>query len=485
MDNRDLDKMIQDKLGDFRETPDPRVWDRVRASLDRKKKKDRLIPLWLRIGAAAAIIAAGVFLLTPGKDSSPEVPAVSPAVAQPEASRERNAETPDAEKSLPGKTDDGLAGDGTSEEKQNSLDSPRVSFGVASSSENTKSPSAEDSVQGALKNDRLAAYEKPLEEQDLPDEQPGAVAQVVEAEKLAAIEEKPNPVTDTQRAETGGENAVADIGGPDSAKENLPEKSIFEELEAMEAVAESEDPEGKWSIGPSLAPVYFNSFGNGSPISSSFLNNSKSGTINMSYGLQVSYQLSRKLSLRSGIHRVDYGYNTDDIGFTASPTARPNSLIRTISYSENSKNLVVHSTSGGEQPPREPVASDVSGPSAAREGQMLQEFGYLEIPLEMQYNLLDRKLGINLIGGLSSLFLVENSVSLQSGESVTEIGEATNMNSLNFSTNLGLGFYYRLNPSFEINLQPMFKYQVNTFTETSGSFRPYSIGVYSGLNFRF
>jgi hypothetical protein len=103
----------------------------------------------------------------------------------------------------------------------------------------------------------------------------------------------------------------------------------------------------------------------------------------------------------------------------------------------------------------------------------------------MQYNLLDRKWGINLIGGLSSLFLVENSVSLQSGEAVTEIGEATNMNSLNFSTNLGLGFYYRLNSSFEVNLQPMFKYQLNTFSETSGNFQPYSVGVYSGLNFKF
>ena len=265
---------------------------------------------------------------------------------------------------------------------------------------------------------------------------------------------------------------------------DLPKESILEALEPQEAVAETERQEGKWSVGPSLAPVYFNSFGSGSPIASNFLDNSKSGTVNMSYGLQVSYRLSKKLSLRSGIHRVDYGYNTDDVGFTSSPTARPSSLIRTISYSENSKSLVVHSTLDG-GPPQQPAAADVSAPSPAREGQMLQEFGYLEIPVEMQYNLLDRKWGINLIGGLSSLFLVENSVSLQSGEAVTEIGEATNMNSLNFSTNFGLGFYYRLNSSFEVNLQPMFKYQLNTFTETSGNFRPYSIGVYSGLNFRF
>ncbi len=480
MDNRDLDKMIQDKLGDFRETPDPRVWDRVRASLDRKKKKGRLIPLWLRIGAAAAIIAAGLFLLAPGEDSSSEAPAVGRSVIQPDVPRESNSE-----KSLPGMMEDGLVNDQTSEEKNNSSEDTGVSDGVGSNSGIAKTPSARDSGQGALKNDWLAASEATDEERGLRDQKENRVAEVNDAERLASIQENPNRVVDTQAAKTRGESVLTIEEAADANGENPPKKSIFEELETQEAVADSEESEGKWSVGPSLAPVYFNSFGNGSPISSNFLNNSKSGTVNMSYGLQVSYQLSKKLSLRSGIHRVDYGYNTDDVGFTASPAARPSSLIRTISYSENSKNLVVHSTISGAQPPQEPAAVDVSAPSAAREGQMLQEFGYLEIPVEMQYNLLDRKFGINLIGGLSSLFLVENSVSLQSGEAVTEIGEATNMNSLNFSTNLGLGFYYRLNPRFEINLQPMFKYQLNTFTETSGSFQPYSIGVYSGLNFRF
>ena len=204
----------------------------------------------------------------------------------------------------------------------------------------------------------------------------------------------------------------------------------------------------------------------------------------MSYGIQVSYQLSEKLSMRSGVHRVDYGYNTDEVGFTSSPTASRSSLIRTISYSENSKNLVVQSMVGGD-PLQDPMAADVTAPSPAREGSMLQEFGYLEVPLEMQYNLIDKKWGINLIGGMSSLFLVNNSVSLESAGTVTEVGEATNMNSVNFSTNFGLGLYYQLNPKLELNFLPMFKYQLNTFSNTAGSFRPYSVGVYSGLNFKF
>ncbi|MEJ2583946.1 MAG: outer membrane beta-barrel protein, partial [Robiginitalea sp.] len=485
MDNKELDKMIQDKLGDYRESPDPRVWDRVRTSLDGKKKKSRLIPLWIRWGAAAAIILAGLFWLTPREDIKVDTPAVGRSVPGSEAPADINSDSSSPEKSLPQESNEGLAGDSDALRKMDPSGSADDIEGMVSISGESDAPSRKVAGQGNPATDPLAFSQAENSDGVIPNEKSDLVVIGESRETPAEVSEKADALTDadTDHLKKGSGVTEKDKDAPTDAK--LPEKSIFEAREPQEALAESEVPEGKWSIGPSLAPVYFNSFGNGSPIASNFLNNSKSGTLNMSYGLQVSYQLSKKLSLRSGIHRVDYGYNTDDVGFTSSPTARPSSLIRTISYSENSKNLVVTSTIGGGQPSQPPVASDVLAPSASREGQMLQEFGYLEIPLEMQYNLLDRKWGINLIGGLSSLFLVENSVSLQSGEAVTEIGEATNMNSLNFSTNLGLGFYYRLNSSFEVNLQPMFKYQLNTFSETSGSFRPYSVGVYSGLNFRF
>jgi hypothetical protein len=90
-----------------------------------------------------------------------------------------------------------------------------------------------------------------------------------------------------------------------------------------------------------------------------------------------------------------------------------------------------------------------------------------------------------LIGGLSSLFLIDNSVTLESGGTATEMGEANNLNPLNFSTNLGFGLEYEISPRIQLNLEPVFKYQLNTFSDSAGDFNPYSIGIYSGLNFRF
>ena len=74
---------------------------------------------------------------------------------------------------------------------------------------------------------------------------------------------------------------------------------------------------------------------------------------------------------------------------------------------------------------------------------------------------------------------------LDSNGTTTEIGQATNMNDLNFSTNVGLGLFYNLNTALQVRMQPVFKYHLNTFTDTSGSFQPYSVGIYSGLSFRF
>ena len=128
-----------------------------------------------------------------------------------------------------------------------------------------------------------------------------------------------------------------------------------------------------------------------------------------------------------------------------------NGQIDNIDYAITSKNLVVSSKVNTRiealnQNPFLDTSSDVSAASAARDGTMEQQFGYLEVPVELNYALVDNRFGINLIGGISSLFLVDNSISLNSGELTTEMGEANNVNSVNFSTNVGFGVNYKFTP---------------------------------------
>jgi hypothetical protein len=508
MDNKELEKLFQEKLGDHGETPDPRVWDRIRSSLDEKKPK-RVIPVWWRFGAAAAVLIGVLFLVNPWEETGMEAPSVT------EIETKQESSGPVKNDALQLKESPDISGTGEAIAGQD-VENPEVSEeGYGSGNERSSNPSRVngDTDFKSPGNKSLVSdgRELPSEKQE---EKPGSIL-LSRSSEVAQTE----TVLDRSPANSNGESTIAELGNKNpqevvavqipentasdadaapSVAENsktaealntkVPEeekKSIFEAIEAQETLAETTDEGGRWMVGPSLAPVYFDSFGNGSPIASNFVNNSKSGSVNMSYGLQVAYKVSRRLSIRSGIHRVDYGYNTEEVGFTSSPIAQPSSLIRTISYSENSKSLVVHSTASGAREPQQPNAVDITAPSPARQGAMVQEFGYLEVPVEMQYTLIDKKWGLNVIGGMSSLFLMDNSVSLESSGTTTEVGESNNMNDLNFSTNLGFGVFYRLNPRLELNLLPMFKYQLNTFSQTEGSFRPYSIGVYSGLSFRF
>jgi hypothetical protein len=118
-------------------------------------------------------------------------------------------------------------------------------------------------------------------------------------------------------------------------------------------------------------------------------------------------------------------------------------------------------------------------------GSLKQEIGYIEMPVEMTYAILDKKFGVKIIGGFSTLFLQENRLTLLSDDRDTVLGQANNLNDIHFSTNLGLGLKYTFMKFFEFNIEPTVKYQLNTFSSNSGNFKPYLFGIYSGISYRF
>ena len=267
--------------------------------------------------------------------------------------------------------------------------------------------------------------------------------------------------------------------------EALKKKSIFDEIQEQDEndLKVAEGTNGKWSIGANIAPVYFDAFGEGSPVHSIFVSNSKSGAINLSYGLSVSYTISKKLSLRTGLNKVDYGYDTNEVEFTSSFGVSGDGQIANIDYTIPSMNLVLDSKLN--TGPSKNSFIESQNQNIGRDGVMTQQFGYLEVPVELSYALMNKKFGLSLVGGVSSLFLVANSVAVTSSELTTEIGEANNLNAVNFSTNIGFGINYNFSPKVELNVEPVFKYQLNTFSNTAGDFQPFSAGVYSGLRFKF
>jgi hypothetical protein len=118
-------------------------------------------------------------------------------------------------------------------------------------------------------------------------------------------------------------------------------------------------------------------------------------------------------------------------------------------------------------------------------GYLNQQIGFIEVPLEIEYVIIDKKIGINIIGGGSTLFLDRNMISLNSADFSTNLGASNNLNNLSFTTNIGLGFDYNISSKFELNLEPIFKYQMNAFNGNTSNVNPYFFGVYSGFSFKF
>ncbi len=500
MNKKDIDKLFQDKLGDFHEIPDEKVWKSIEQSLDQRKKSRRIIPIWWKLGGVAALLMLALLVWNPFSSPEPVSPTITdiektmPENPSPKKGKSKpELEIPASEISF---TDENAVPSTETKRTQNESVTNNVKVASGDASKSTTRPSVSASEELGGLNDPVVDNTTTTEFVDTGKADDRSEKEVTQAEPtqelFEEITDRNNAVADRETEPTEAEKNPAAMATQTEIAEQvmdkeIPEesgkKSIFDEINQEEdPLVESSGP--KWSVGPSIAPVYFNSFGDGSPIHSNFASNSKSGNVNLSYGVAVSYDVSKKLSLRSGVHKVDYGYNTNDITFSSSLVASTSAEITNINYNSNSRNLVVESNSA-RTPAQDFALNDIVAQSPSRNGRMVQEIGYLEVPLELNYALLDRKLGINLIGGFSSLFLVNNAVTLESSGSSTEMGEANNLNDLNFSTNVGLGINYRLNDKMKVHLEPMFKYQMNMFSEVEGDFQPYSLGVYTGMSFKF
>ncbi|PTX60373.1 hypothetical protein C8N46_10617 [Kordia periserrulae] len=292
-------------------------------------------------------------------------------------------------------------------------------------------------------------------------------------------------ITEKNETSETTETAVAEV-----KKDEKIGKSILEVINDLhdlenEKTDVAEVPFSRWTVSPNASPVYYNTFGNGSPIHETFEDNTKTGDINLSYGVNVGYDVSKRLTVRSGIHRVDYSYSTKDIAVVPSIDGP---AVTTIQFRTNNASFDIKDR----EAPTSEAFSQYQLPTTESsifqkqiEGDLRQRMSFVEVPVEVKYAVVDKKIGINVIGGVSTLLLTDNSIILDSPELLTELGEATNVNDISFSTNIGLGIDYKFSDQLEFNVEPMLKYQLNTFSGNSGNFNPYSVGVYTGVSFRF
>ncbi len=522
-DKKHIDRLFQEKLKDFEATPDKAVWDKINSQLNQKKDNRKVIPIWWKLtGVAAALI----LLLTVGNlvfndsETTTNVADTEKVDSNNKKVDEKNNDLVDSEKeklekSIDESSDDSLIND--NEVIQPEISNKNKVVVNSDKSETQKNPIKSKSNQTNYQNKKANNnYLVNTDENDIPNpntlsEQPSNVikdpslnqdnykedlvenktteSNVIEGNiSKDIINNKEQLVFDDEKEQISSNKGIVLNNDDNTEKEDIliVEQEKDKTPLTEDVIASNEDIIEKeiinrWQINPNVAPVYFNSLGKGSSIHEQLVNNEKSGEINMSYGVNVSYAVNNKLSVKSGVNRVNLGYSTNDIIVydNADGIVANTDLFRNIDLGERmpqSSFLSGNSLSLTQSPSILPNKSTAL---------LKQEMTYYEIPLEVKYKLSDKKFGVSLVGGFSTFILNDNNVSYELEGVNTELGEAGNLNNTSFSANFGFGLDFNVSKNMNFNLDPMFKYQINTFSNTSGDFQPYFIGVYSGINIKF
>ncbi len=444
-EQKNIDKLFQDKLKAFEVTPNEKVWNATKVKLQKKKRK--VLPIWWISSGVAAIFILGL-LVFPLNDTNIKIESFPENVVtkSPKEGGEMEIQK-DIEKVIVQRNKI------KSEKDINTIESKATATvlkGTFQSDKKEKKPLTNNGIIKDLQVDKFW----------------NDAIVIAQNEKTIGVDKSK-------------ENKQEIVEKPFDLIKKEPNKSNLRKVDLLETIAENneEEIEGKlqkkWSVASVFGLIGANSFSKTSPLDSN-LDGSTKGDKSISYGVKFSYRINNKWSFQSGIHLQEMQYSNTNIAVVAS-----NTEVSNINFNSGNQ-FVLNSTTRASFD-----AGSLTLNTLSFNGNMRQNFGYIEIPLEIKYNLFQTsKVETQIVTGFSSLFLNKNEVLLNTANFQNR-GEANNLNDLNFSGNLGIDFSYFFNKNWSLQLNPMFKTQLNTYTKNSNGFQPYFVAVYTGINFSF
>ena len=214
-----------------------------------------------------------------------------------------------------------------------------------------------------------------------------------------------------------------------------------------------------------------------------------------STGVTVGYKISDRLTIQSGIGMASIGQTISDVNVYAGLSdfyAVKSSYLYSVETASGT--ILAGNTDLYLTDSRDRVGTLVQGNMAdpskyelTQVGSEIQQvFRYLEMPVVLRYKVIDRKLGLNLSGGVAYGLLVDNAAYTGEGSGLIRVGHTEGINLHNISSQLGLGMEYDLSRKITFNLEPVFRYYMTPLSDISGSlYKPYSVGFWSGFSFKF
>ncbi|WP_395065558.1 hypothetical protein [Flavobacterium sp.] len=499
-ERKNINHLFQEKFENHEVIPQEIVWKNIEIKLKEKKKR-RVIPIWWRLSGSAAALLIGFFVYNNYFNANPN----NEVVTRDEKSSETKTNTIiksteySNKTTTPSSTNNSSAVANKEENKEvtneNLVHNEQINHDKINESIEYKKPHNNEivvklelkkAINGKTITGKDANNSKVYKNQSTDENIVYNDLTLIDNKEIATVIEnkiktKENIITSSFYKEIVNnlENNTVVLNPNlkiDSIKIAVVEPNALEELQKeKEKKIITEQKLNRWQVSSNLAPIYFSSTTNGSPLDKRLESNNKNYATNIGYGLGIKYSLNKKIKLRSGINIVSVNYETNGIAFYQNTSGT--SKITNLNPNNAGAYIEIENLDN--------VNTSFNKIQQHFEGKINQKLGYIEVPVEISYLILNKKIGINIIGGLSSLLLNENEIFLKSEGLNLKIGEASNLNNIHFSGNLGLGFKYGFFKHLEANLEPVFKYQINTFSSDAGNFKPFVFGVYSGLSFTF
>ena len=347
--NKNIDKLFKERFKNFEASPSPDVWNKIQAKL--KEKDDRkVIPLWFKLVGVAALFA---LIFTIG-NAILNVPLnkINDSIVN-ENSIEINTEK--ANNTIV--DNNVIQNDIVLTEDNNEVKSTKKLLIKKASNSTNNSNGADRSETTVASNNKKARISRKKTKKDLIQSSESSIQnqESVAKETSNLINKSENQLINQDVeinknievvAVNKNINDTSETSLSTESKELVKEenkKSIFDaikETSEEEVVIAKLDntPDNRWEVTPNVAPVYYNSLTEGSSIDPSFSDNPKNGDLNIAYGVKVSYNLNKRLSMRSGVSNVNLSYSTTGLDIGTGPVSASTA---SIEYSSRNNVTIV------------------------------------------------------------------------------------------------------------------------------------------------
>jgi hypothetical protein len=456
------DELLRGRLEHFSAEPPEHVWQGIRSGMKAVRGRKRMIVLRRLTAAAVLLLAVMAGVLVPdwsgpghsGLVESIQDPAFSPGPSDaPVASgSEQSVNTTQITGKIPGILTSNEVPDGFPEvggSRKSALpDFPRTDKENMSLLSTIKAYIAYDSFREELK--------------------PGVKSETISADKLS----------EADQLIIAGNMAIITSGESDS------------------------NP--AWKVGVHLSPGYSShSASHSQAYARNMTYSDAEPQANMGGGFSLQYKTTSRWRLESGMYYSRNGGNSSNSpGFGGNRAqydyaSSPGSPERYFNTNVSLKlgQMVMNSTAGviafSHTPSNVELVSmpeSSTGLSTAMltPGEFSQVFDFVEVPLFARYQVVDSKLDVELVGGLSASLVVGNYVYMENIRGREHVGSTQDISTVNFSGNAGVGLIYAMGRNLSLSVEPRLSYFLNSINHSGDvNFKPWRVGVFTGISYEF